>query len=172
MFWRPLESAGHLCSQLPLPLVGAFGGRAAAGALAEDGTLGEIADVAALIKSILAGLQSGLQLLPQQQVMPGLLHLENTSSYVIYSTFKSRKSKLLPASQLLFSTTFSAAKRLTSCSKLSFSSSHWWSRMRLSLRGLHPARFSSPRTYATEVSSTRLRRRCMPAKRGMNAWPL
>lgn len=34
--------------------------------------------------------------------------------------------------------------------------------MRLSLRGLQPARFSSPRTYATEVSSTRLRLRCMP----------
>jgi hypothetical protein len=53
----------------------------------------------------------------------------------------------------------------TSCSSSSFSSSHWCSRMRLSPRGRQPARFSSPRTYATEVSKTFLLRLCMPNRR-------
>lgn len=66
----------HLGSQLPLPLVGALGGRAAARTRAQDWTLCEVAEVTALVKSFLSSLQSGLQLLPQQQVVPGLLHLE------------------------------------------------------------------------------------------------
>lgn len=66
----------HLGSQLPLPLVGAVGGRAAARTVAHDGALGKVADVAALVESVLSCLQGGLQLLPQQQVMSGLLHLQ------------------------------------------------------------------------------------------------
>lgn len=76
---RASEQASHLCSQLPLPLVGAVRRWAAAGALAPHWTFGQFADVAALIKSILSGLQGGLQLLPQQQVVPGLLHLKTAS---------------------------------------------------------------------------------------------
>lgn len=44
--------------------------------MAHDGALGKVADVAALVKSVLSCLQGGLQLLPQQQVMSGLLHLQ------------------------------------------------------------------------------------------------
>lgn len=71
-------SWGHLGSQLPLPLGGAVEGGAAAGAVAvaEDGTLCKIDDVAALVERILSRQQSRLQLLPQQQVVPGLLHLK------------------------------------------------------------------------------------------------
>lgn len=69
----------HLGSQLPLPLVGAVGGRAAAGTVARDGALGEVAEVAALVESVLSCLQGGLQLLPQQQVMSGLLHLQRAA---------------------------------------------------------------------------------------------
>lgn len=72
---EPSESSSHLGSQLPLPLVGALRGRAAAGTVAEDGTLCKVADVTALVEGFLSCLQSRLQLLPQQQVVPGLLHL-------------------------------------------------------------------------------------------------
>ena len=50
----------------------------------------------------------------------------------------------------------------TSCRSSSFSNSHWCSRMRLSPRGRQPAKFSSTRTYATEVSKIFLLLRCMP----------
>ena len=43
----------------------------------------------------------------------------------------------------------------TISSLVSFSSSHWWSRMRESPRGRQPCRFSSPRTYVDDVSRTR-----------------
>lgn len=68
-------SSSHLSSQLPLPLVGAVGGGAAAGAVAEDGTLCKVDDVAILVERILSRVQSRLQLLPQQQIVPGLFHL-------------------------------------------------------------------------------------------------
>jgi hypothetical protein len=55
--------------------------------------------------------------------------------------------------------------RSTSSSLVSFSSSHWWSKMRLSPRGLHPCRFSSPRTYVELVSRTRRWRRWTPVHR-------
>jgi len=70
------DTSSHLSSQLPLPLVGTVGGGAAAGTVAEDGALCKVADVAALVKRLLSGLQSRLQLLPQQQVVPCLLHLK------------------------------------------------------------------------------------------------
>lgn len=75
------EPSSHLGSQLPLPLVGAVRGRTAGRTVAEDGALGQIADVAALVQSVLSRLQSGLQLLPQQQVVPGLLHLKTPTRY-------------------------------------------------------------------------------------------
>lgn len=53
----------------------------------------------------------------------------------------------------------------TSCRSSSFSSSHWCSRMRLSPRGRQPARFSSPRTYATDVSKIFLLLLCMPKRK-------
>lgn len=58
----------------------------------------------------------------------------------------------------------------TSCRSSSFSSSHWCSRMRLSPRGRQPAKFSSPRTYATDVSKTFLLLLCMPETRGNNSF--
>ena len=50
----------------------------------------------------------------------------------------------------------------TISSLVSFSSSHWWSTMRESPRGLQPFRFSSPRTYVDDVSSTLRCRLCTP----------
>lgn len=58
--------------------------------MAEDGALRKIANVAALVESILSCLQSRLQFLPQQQVVPGLLHLKTpagtnlTSAVVVH----------------------------------------------------------------------------------------
>lgn len=43
--------------------------------MAQDWALGEVADVAALVESVLSCLQGGLQLLPQQKIVSGLLHL-------------------------------------------------------------------------------------------------
>lgn len=62
--------------------------------MAEDRALSKIADVAAFVESILSCLQSRLQLLPQQQVVPGLLHLKTpagknfTSAVVVHSGSK------------------------------------------------------------------------------------
>lgn len=59
----------------------------------------------------------------------------------------------------------------TSCRSSSFSNSHWCSRMRLSPRGRQPAKFSSPRTYATEVSKIFLLLRCMPERKPLFFFP-
>lgn len=51
--------------------------------MAEDGALGEIADVAVLVEGFLASLQCRLKLLPQQQVVSGLLHLYTPTGRVV-----------------------------------------------------------------------------------------
>lgn len=48
--------------------------------MAKDGTLGQVADVAAPAERVLPCLQSRLQLLPQQQVVSGLLHLDTAAA--------------------------------------------------------------------------------------------
>lgn len=93
--WWASESSGHLGSQLPLPLVGAVEGRAAAGTVAEDGALCKVADVAALVERVLSCLQSRLQLLPQQQVVPGLLHLKTPAGTNVTSAVVVRKGSLI-----------------------------------------------------------------------------
>lgn len=79
----------HLGSQLPLPLVGAIGRGAAAWAVAHHGALGEVVDVGALVESVLSCLQGGLQLLPQQQVVSGLLHLRRAARFTCTPTTRS-----------------------------------------------------------------------------------
>lgn len=58
--------------------------------------------------------------------------------------------------------------RSTSSSLVNFSSSHWWSNMRLSPRGRQPCKFSSPRTYVELVSSTLRCRLCTPIRFKLN----
>lgn len=52
--------------------------------------------------------------------------------------------------------------RSTCVRRVIFSNSHWCSKMSESPLGLHPCRFSSPRTYVDDVSRTLLCRRCRP----------